>query len=397
MTAPTPKGTTLLLTGPPLALTHGTGAQLLFLFGADDIPSVHLYWNSTVHGVSHDDRRSFLLEDPHFRWPIRGKQLLARLLGALGASWWRDDRVHRGRLAGLVARQGIDPSVALVLPAGETDARRCRSLLRRFQIPFVLWVMDLEHLGEITPASHPALADLARRASVCVGISQPIADVLAAIGDRRDTRVIPFTRTDPHVHAAAPEADEPLRIAMVGSLQYTHGLLPLEAVWNRLHREVGRAELHYFGPESMLERLPSRLRAVVVYKGFFRDRRQLDEEVARCHAAYLPGPTEPITESCYSRYSIPSRLGDYLALGLPVLANVPPDSATGRFLAPVVAAGGARLVSKADGIAAGLRAMVRDGDAWERASAANRAHFHEHLALPRIRELVYTALNEAQG
>src|SRR5699024_4845996 len=93
-----------IITGPALAATHGTGAQILRLFNDGETDFHHLYWSSRPFGRS-EYRRSYRLEDP--QWRLRGAGRLVRAARrGLGLHWWSGTRVNARRLARLLAREG---------------------------------------------------------------------------------------------------------------------------------------------------------------------------------------------------------------------------------------------------------------------------------------------------
>jgi hypothetical protein len=74
----------------------------------------------------------------------------------------------------------------------------------------------------------------------------------------------------------------------------------------------------------------SRSRADIEYLGF-RSTNEVQELLAECHACYLPQPfVEHLRDLC--RYSFPTKLTNYMALGVPVLAHAPPYGAVTPFL-----------------------------------------------------------------
>ena len=65
--------------------------------------------------------------------------------------------------------------------------------------------------------------------------------------------------------------------------------------------------------------------------GKAKQRRAAGPEDGQAHVAFLPGPKGDPKEDLRSRYSIPSRILDYMAVGLPIVGAVHKDSATADF------------------------------------------------------------------
>ena len=75
----------------------------------------------------------------------------------------------------------------------------------------------------------------------------------------------------------------------------------------------------------------SRCAARIDYLGF-RSPEQVQAQLATCHLCYMPQPFEAhLLDLC--RYSFPTKLGNYLALGRPVFVHCPPKGALSAFVA----------------------------------------------------------------
>ncbi len=382
----------LILSGPPLSRSHGTGSQMTFLLDGFTGHYHHLYWESTVHGLSEDPSHSDILEDIVFRWPIRGKQLSSRLLSKLGLSWWKNDRVNKGWLKPILKKRRINPDLIYCIIASEQEAKRACSLVSQFRKPYVVHLMDLQTVEGINPQTMPGWKQLLSRADHVFALSTSLARE-ARRGGARDVEILNFGRAYTPLKASYPGEGQPLKVVMVGSLQYTDGLELLAESWDDVKDCFPGVELHYCGREDMVRFLPDRLRSEVNYRGFFQDSKDLDKATAGCHLAYLPGPSKLPEEDCYSSYSIPSRLTDYLMLGLPVVANVKSESATGLFLNSVESAG-VKLLRKDQTIPELFHDILSSREDWEKGSQRNREFALEHLDIQGIRERLFQSFRE---
>ncbi len=109
--------------------------------------------------------------------------------------------------------------------------------------------------------------------------------------------------------------------------------------------------------------------------------------LARCHVAFLSGPLEL---DRFGKFSIPSRIADYLGVGLPVLACVGEGTAMQRFLQPLVP-DAVRYTRTPEALLAAL-ADFREPAAWDRAHQVGRAFAVANLDIRRVRSLVRDTL-----
>jgi hypothetical protein len=124
--------------------------------------------------------------------------------------------------------------------------------------------------------------------------------------------------------------------------------------------------------------------------GYLRDDLDFQRVLLDCHLAFLPGPSE---DDHFARYSIPSRTADFLTAGLPMLACVARQSATGQFLAPLVP-NAVRLARSPEELVAGMRAFLHDEADWQSASDLARDFAARRLSMDAVRSVV---LNELAG
>ena len=158
---------------------------------------------------------------------------------------------------------------------------------------------------------------------------------------------------------------------------YRAGLELLIEALRQLDAEGTTTGVVYVGREAGLEFLPQEVRGRIACSGFLSEDRR-DLALASCHAGFLPGPLEPPEADGRSRYSIPSRILDFCAAGLPVIATVHPDVATAFFLEPL-SGNGAFLADDAHGVARAARSL-RDLSTWHRSSEDVLRFFRSRFA-----------------
>jgi glycosyltransferase involved in cell wall biosynthesis len=136
----------------------------------------------------------------------------------------------------------------------------------------------------------------------------------------------------------------------------------------------------------------SRANAGIEYLGFRRPE-EVQELLMDCDACYLPQPfVHHLRELC--RYSFPTKLTNYLALGRPVIVHAPGYGAVAPFLREHAV--GAHIDSlEPTAIVAGLEGLLGDATARERASrhahAAAQELFSDRSFQAAARELLCAA------
>jgi glycosyltransferase involved in cell wall biosynthesis len=97
--------------------------------------------------------------------------------------------------------------------------------------------------------------------------------------------------------------------------------------------------------------------------GFTASNDERDRLLAQCHAGFLPGPLASPAMDSRSRFSIPSRVIDYMATGLPILGTVHPQSATSTYM-EAFGLGGCLGVNSPELLAERLLALY-DSSTWQ--------------------------------
>lgn len=289
----------------------------------------HLYWDARDFAAN--DPRSVSAESflfTHFTLlkhepPSRAGQVLC----AAGLSWWNRNQLKKRYAERILHLYENDVDAVYAAPCSVRDSTRMRSILGVLKKPFVLHLWDLLDPRQSEDKSFRWLLDNATKV-LCV--SEPLIELLSPM--RPDAAILRFHR-NPSSHQAAAPTTGPLRIALIGNCRrYPHGLTLLHEAL-RLVRERGiQAEVVYIGTKSNVKTWGSPLSDSVKITGFISSDHQRDEALAQCHVGFIPGPLEDPSRSMLSRYSIPSRILDYMATGMPILAAVHPSSATALFL-----------------------------------------------------------------
>ncbi len=285
---------------------------------------LHFHWWSS--SLKQLDARSVLFENPVLsRYSFLHDPNLSRICEWLGISSWSGSDLrpsHARRLSQY--RERI--SSAYVAPLSETDATRCLELTNLVGVPFVLHLWDVLN-GDVSTG---ALRELVDRAEKVFCVSQPLLDDISLV--RSDAELLSFSR-DASLVTATPREHGALKIVMHGNVSsYPEGLDDLDQAITLLERRELMVELSFLGSPKVLRQVNTGIRKRVNVRRFCPTQQELDIELSRAHIAFLPGPKLDPSQDLRSRYSIPSRILDYMAVNLPIVGTVHKGSAAGGFL-----------------------------------------------------------------
>jgi hypothetical protein len=285
--------------------------------------SLHFHWWSS--SLKQMDPRSVLFENTLLsRYSFLHNPSLLRVCERLGISLW-DGNDLRAPMVERLKEYRERVSSAYIAPLSEPDAQRCLELANLVGAPFVLHLWDVLE-GDVFSG---ALRQLVERAESVFCVSQALLDDVSLI--RSDAELLCFSRDEALV-TAKPRQRGPLKIVMHGNVSaYAEGLDHLDRAIPLLERKGLKVEVSFLGSPKILRQAKTTLKGVSV-GGFCPTQQDLDVELSRAHVAFLPGPTLDPKIDLRSRYSIPSRILDYMALELPIVGCVHKSSATGGFL-----------------------------------------------------------------
>lgn len=300
------------------------GVQTLRLIGAHQ-DWLHFHWWSS--SLRQQDPRSVLFENAVIsRYSFLHKPSFSRLFEQLGISSWRGSELRPSSVKRLTTQYRERVSSIYVAPLSETDATRCLNLTNLVGAPFVLHLWDVLN-GDIASGTLRQLVD---RAEGVFCVSQPLLDDVSAI--RGDAELLRFSR-DASLATAKPPGQGPLKVVMHGDITaYVEGLDDLDKAIALLEPKGVKVEVSFLGSAKTLRRSNTTLKKRVTAHGFFPTQRELDSQLSQAHVAFLPGPKLDPKRDLRSRYSIPSRILDYMAVGLPIVGTVHEASATGGFV-----------------------------------------------------------------
>jgi hypothetical protein len=312
-----------------------------------------------------------------------------RVRRLLGLSWWNGRQLNLRKFHHNLKRLNCLPGRAWIICLQESDAAKICALWDALaNPPFVLHVMDIFH-HRISDSETPNFRRLVREARHVICISQNIADEMLANGARSVGLLPPCTSFSPCDRK--PYAS-PLKLLMSGAIWQNGGgadpaLDLLGSSWKEIKSQFPGMELHYAGLHA--SRLPEVLRAELRdhgLLGFDAYQRLLKE----CHVAYLPVSHLSHT---FARFSLPSRLVDYLACGLPLLGFTDRGTAIHAFLRDLPQ-GCAAIVSDKTGLLAALANLACDPGRWALSSARASEYARQHFTVSRVRAELWRQLDQ---
>lgn len=316
----------LFITPQSLSPKSAIGVQTKLML--DDFPEwKHIYWNGSEFRSL--DPRSARVESALFcRIGILKRDppsLLARMLA--GLSWWEGNQPKPALTKRLRETIWHDVSAVYVAPCSTTDCVRMKALLIALDRPFVVHLWDI--LDE-KQADSESFRWLIKRASHVFCLTQSMIDQIAPM--RSDASILLFIRR-PSLHKAAAPGTEPLRIAMIGYCQpYVDGISVLNEALKIVKEQGRRFTLIYIGSRKRMQSWEARLDDKIEVSGFIESDNERDRMLSQCHVGFMPGPLASPSTNPRSRFSIPSRIMDYMATGLPIAGPIHPESATATFM-----------------------------------------------------------------
>jgi glycosyltransferase involved in cell wall biosynthesis len=285
----------------------------------------HLFWKSYELAPQHPSSQCMENRAVARFSRLSSNRNFTRLMARMNIAHWDGDQPtargieHLRRLRGQVTS-------AYFAPLEETDARRMRAIATSLQVPFVVHLWDILDDGL---QADSAMHWIVREAKAVYCLNSNMTDDISSL--RADVQILRFTRRPPPFIASRRPGKPPLILLIGDIVSYAEGIgLLLEAI-EILHGRGCKASIRYIGRPPLLRRLGLENNPHIESLGFLPDDRDRDRAIAECDIGFLPGPTRDPASDPRSRYSIPSRVLDFLATGLPFVGTLHPASAALRF------------------------------------------------------------------
>ena len=251
--------------------------------------------------------------------------------------------------------------------------------------PFVLHVMDIFH-DRLSEEETPNFRRLIREARHVLCISANIAAEMRSNG-AKSVSLLPLC-SGFSVDGRQPFGS-PLRIVVSGTIRSgvsEDAFKLLVDSWPAIKQQFPAVELHYCGASG--KQLPRELLGEILDHGLLSHEAYQDL-LRRCHLAYLPvsHPNHTVW-----RFSIPSRLADYLACGLPVIASTDPGSGIFSFLSSLPR-GCAANVADTKALVQAVMAFAGDSVCWAEASTKAASYARQQLRVQTVRAELFRQLD----
>ena len=373
-----------------LAPTNGASVELSRMLRGVAPFAVHLMWD-IAEGGSESVGCTVVADDCNaWRWPFyRGQGVYERFRKRWGLNWWDDGMLNAAKLRRRLHSFRIRPRRALVKCMTESDASHAIGLWEGLdRPPFVLHIVDILHDG-LSEAETPNFVRLIQEANhvVC------ICDITAAEATKNGA--VSTSLLDSSSEFTADDRtplETPLRVVITGSLwkgvyEENLALEILRAAMPELRKRFVGIEFHYAGLCS--DCIPGDLRHEI------HDHGRLDAAAYRdllreSHLAYLPISHLGHT---VGRYSVPCRLADYLACGLPTIACTSPGTGTFSFLQSLPE-GIALNVTDPDDLLEAVAHFSGTHQRWADASARAATYAAKALCVDTIRTRLFQCLDD---
>ncbi len=315
--------------------THGTGVQIGNFVDAFK-PDVRAF-NFGAPEPHRNDKAYRLESKIASDWPLKrfGRRFWFKLCERYGISFWREDALSRRGVEAIkhIGFEIADDRIIVVL-ATESDARRWNAIQEVIGLPFDVILYDLVVSRPPTSLTTPHLAEAICDADQVFAISDAIASAISGCGRLR-TRRIGFYRQPPMYYDTMKQEFEskslmPLSVLVLANA-HPLAVSDLLETAGRLNEFSCRIDVHLVGDIRWSIINEARKPQWLHSHGRVSDVRR-DEIASRCHIAYLAGPCDSPIICPYSRYSIPSKISDFIAFGLPIIARVAEGSAVTSLL-----------------------------------------------------------------
>lgn len=311
--------------------SHGTGALLLRYF--DGYPTQmlsNLFLNR--RGEPEWDASVEVPRDPPHRSSLpRGLDIATRAYNALASRvpqcrlplLQRPPRIHAIAPALRFAPDLLFSS-AFSVAGLEAVSRLIEELPR--DIPLIQQFFDFLPSASIGFSSRLSL--VVRRASLLWAVTP----ALAAEVHRRTGRRVDVV---PSLHTALPvpqkllhrEAGIDFDAVVVGNFLMKDGAVLLDRIWGECRKEVhGLGPIHWFAHERSYTAIRTTLEGNLVWGGFLNPS-DLEARIAQADLSVVVTNIGEFAGDDFARYSLPTRITEPLAAGVPLFAIASPDTA----------------------------------------------------------------------
>jgi glycosyltransferase involved in cell wall biosynthesis len=358
--------TTLFVTRFGLSDRTAIGVQTRYL--VDRFQNhLHLYWNEGLFDSNFPHSRR-IEERFHSRLPfLKTENVVSRFFRKSGLSLWKGD-MPSAALDKLLVELRSQLSSAYLAPIDGKDALRMKAIITTLQLPFVVHLWDFLDNG----ATHEETRWLIANANHVFCLNRSILRVVHNI--QPNSSILTFTRQPAKITASLKSGDE-LVVAIMGDIgSYREGVRCLVRAIELLRRGGLNGRVLYIGRQKALRQFGFDGHKFVTSTGFLTSAEDRDRILSECSVGFMPGPAFAPEVDARSAYSIPSRVLDFMAVGLPFVGTVHPRSATFEFCRDLGIAGGLLPSLDSDSLAQTLLRFSKERE-WSLQRQLNLAGF----------------------
>lgn len=284
---------------------------------------LHAYWNEGLFDPHYPN--SLCLEN----WPfarisaLKRKTPMVGRLQELHISRWQGGKPSPSLLSDLRNLRG-NVSTVYFAPIDAEDAYRMREMARFLDLPFIVHLWDFLD-NEQDEATHW----LIRSAEHVFCLNKAILDYVQKT--QNNSSILSFNRL-PSASRASFSLGKTTTVAIMGDIgSYVGGIRCLIDAISLLSNSGSAYRIVYIGNGRNLGRLGLSDCNLISATGFIASAARRDEVLSQCAIGFMPGPSTAPDRDPRSKYSIPSRILDFMAVGIPVVGTVHLDSATFSF------------------------------------------------------------------
>lgn len=350
----------------------------------------HVFWNTEAGGKSLCGSAKHIVVDDV--WPLqRGARILKWINTIIPKCRIPLRRCRSTKLAKLIKEYSSGDALAYVVVYNEEHARYARDIIAAGGWNrYVVHVMDLLEPVGLRKGCTPSFDHLIANASKVITINGELADEVGRIRNQKSL-VIPPCCSMPSGFQRTDIRTGPLRIAIVGALYnpcHTGGETMLSMLARVVPKVANLLSIQLVSTSETLQRFPEKLRPYIEITGHLTPSK-LDDLLRSCDISCVTMTYEP---GSIFRYSVPSRVADYLAFGLPTIAMVRPNTAMGTFLGRMDNKF-VRLVGSDNELLAALLFYAENPEALAEGSTLAASYAKREFSTERWREAIDRAID----
>lgn len=309
---------------------HGTGVQVSILKQVLGEEIDCLNFGAREFGMSSSVPRFETKVESLWRFENRLRRLYFSSYNLLPTRYWHGNQLtSAGRKA---FKKTIDygSKFSLAILDSESSSERFYSMVSSTECEYSIILYDYFVPGTLRDDTFYWIEKCVKRATSVYSISEPLRHLAERFGASR-TREIDFFRLPPaFTHKVKVLPPNIFKIAILGTVPALVLDEVIECLEDLYRTTRNKIELHYIG-NPLSQVVPHYEGIQIIDHGFLSDSKR-DERISCCDLGIIAGHVRPPETCPHSRYSVPSKMGDFLAIGLPFVVRTAESSATDQWI-----------------------------------------------------------------